>query len=658
MTNRFACPSCELMTRGEGRPTYSHPLYDPPRVRLHSSTGDSAPRLAGPVQPLIDQDLGGPAATISGPISSRRAIRWLRRAVTRPAAMVLVVYLILAFALFYGAWQAPTARHVGTPGDPPLNMWFLRWTPYALAHGHSPFFTNHMNFPFGANLMWNPLMLLPGMLLAPLTVAFGPILSYNVFVTANVVIAAWCGWLVARTFVTSRLASFVAGLVYGFSPYMLAQSRDHPSLSAAFTPPLLLLILNEVLVRQRLSPRQAGTSLGLLAVGQLFVAEEHLASAGLAGLVGVMVLCLLAPRQIRVKAPHALKAVSWALGLFVLISAGPLGVQFFGPQRLTSGSVQPPNVFVTDVVNLVIPTEVQMVAPAKALEQSRRWSGNLSEMDGYLGIPLLLLVAVAVWRFRSRIVVRWATLFALIMTVLSFGPRLHVNGSVTDIVLPWALIEKVPLLGHLLPNRLMVYVHLVAALLLAITVDHLLTAPRRVSLIPSGALVVITLVTLMPALPFPHTTPVVPEFFTDETARTLIPEGSVALVAPFQRLYPAEPLLWQAEADMRFRMPQGYFFAPDDQGRPTYGAPHSAMSLSMEAIQAGRPPEMTPDLRAAVLIDLTVREVKTVVVGPMENQRDMLLFFNYLFSRPPEQVGGIYLWRDLFSAQVPQLGVG
>ena len=50
----------------------------------------------------------------------------------------------------------------------------------------------------------------------------------------------------------------------------------------------------------------------------------------------------------------------------------------------------------TDLLNLVVPTDVQQLAPAAALGISSRFTGNGSEQDGYLGIPLIL-VLLAMW---------------------------------------------------------------------------------------------------------------------------------------------------------------------------------------------------------------------------------------------------------------------
>jgi hypothetical protein len=56
--------------------------------------------------------------------------------------------------------------------------------------------------------------------------------------------------------------------------------------------------------------------------------------------------------------------------------------------------------------------------------------------------------------------------------------------------------------------------------------------------------------------------------------------------------------------------------------------------------------------QSGALQDLRDASVSAVVVGPMNNRRQMVGFFTDLFGRPPEEVGGVELWRDVDRAGV------
>src|SRR4051794_33077116 len=97
-------------------------------------------------------------------------------AARRTVTLAAVYYLLAAFAVTLWLWRDPASRTVaGNANDADQFTWFFRYDATALAHGHLPaLVTTAMNAPQGVNAMWNTFMLLPGMLLAPVTLLFGP----------------------------------------------------------------------------------------------------------------------------------------------------------------------------------------------------------------------------------------------------------------------------------------------------------------------------------------------------------------------------------------------------------------------------------------------------------------------------------------------------
>ncbi|MGH9182014.1 MAG: hypothetical protein ACRDY5_09910, partial [Acidimicrobiales bacterium] len=314
----------------------------------------------------------------------------------RERVAALVAYLVLAVVLFSATWVSAQGRWIGDGGDPPLFMWFLRWVPYALSHGVNPLVTSHLNLPDGVNLMWNTPVPLAGLLAAPLTVAMGPILAYNVLVTLAVALSAWCAYLMLRRYVASPWAAGLGGLLYGFSPYVLAHARAHLNLTAALVPPLMLLLLDDVLVRQRRPPLVDGLLLGLLAAGQLLLSEELLASEMLVALLGLAVLVALNGRRSLepARVAHACRALAVALAVSLAIVAWPLHVQFFGPQRVRGGTLWRSGVFVSDLLAFVVPSGNQALSSAWTRSVTEQFSSAccVAEKNAYLGVPLLALL--------------------------------------------------------------------------------------------------------------------------------------------------------------------------------------------------------------------------------------------------------------------------
>jgi hypothetical protein len=209
----------------------------------------------------------GSVALPAAPLAGRWSLAGLlgRVRAVRVELLVLVGFLGLAVLLLGSIWTSPATRTLGGGvGDPGLFAWFLRWTPFAAGRHISPFASDYLNHPDGINLMWNTWMPLPGLLLSPLTLLFGPMLTFNVLVTLAYGLSAWSAYLAIHRYVPSHGAAACGGLVYGFSPAMVAHSH-HPNLILIFLLPWLFVLLDEILDRQRRSPVWLGVGLGAVA---------------------------------------------------------------------------------------------------------------------------------------------------------------------------------------------------------------------------------------------------------------------------------------------------------------------------------------------------------------------------------------------------------
>jgi hypothetical protein len=208
---------------------------------------------ASPVVTTTEEAVAPPAEVMT-PVEEgtetgrQRMWRLARRLRPGPVQLLfLLVFLGLAVCVYLPAWSSPTTRTLrGGDGDPAIFMWFLRWVPFALAHGHDLLVTHHLNYPDGVNLMWNTSLPLPGLLLTPVTDAWGPVLSFNLVLVLGYGLSAWCAYLAIGRFVPGHLAAGVGGLVYGFSPAILGQAA-HPHMTLAFLVPLLLLAMTALL---------------------------------------------------------------------------------------------------------------------------------------------------------------------------------------------------------------------------------------------------------------------------------------------------------------------------------------------------------------------------------------------------------------------------
>lgn len=568
----------------------------------------------------------------------------------RGGLTAFLVYLLGAVICTIGAWSDPTSGWAGSCCDQEQTIWYLGWTPHALANGLDPFFTTQIGAPDGVNLMWNTPMTLLGLLgWLPAKIG-GPIFGFNVLMVVGIALSGFTAWLAIRRWAGDGLHSMVGGAVYAFSPYVASHAALHLNLATAWIPPLFLLVLDELLVTRRRPPWRAGVALGVLSTAQLLITEEMLAMSVVAAGVLVCVMAV-ARRDGRVRArwregaARLVPALAVATMTFLLLAAWPLAVQFFGPQRIGE-QVQDPKTYSTDLLNLVLPTPYQLVAPDAATRVSHEFSGLYHEATGYLGLPLLVLLIVVAIRQWDDLRIRVASITGALLLVLSLGPWLHVGKEALHVPLPWLAFGKLPLLKHVLPGRFTLFAWLAVAVIVAIVIG------RATRLAPRTAAqwllaVVAALVLILPA-PLERMPASTPPYFREWASHHIGPDETV-LVAPYSvdgAL--TAPMLWAAEADYGLRMSEAYAYMPWPDGVTASGPPPTRLSSIMRTIQSGKAsPPARGEIRAQVAADLQYGDVRHVIVGPMQEWEAMVAFFTDLFGRAAERVGGIAIWREV-----------
>lgn len=540
-------------------------------------------------------------------------------------------------ALFANVWSDPRLSWIGDRKDPELFIWYLGWLPHQLGRLQNPLFTDHLAYPSGANLMWNTSVPFPAFILWPITATFGPVVAYNVLVTAGVATSAWLAYFVGRRYLEQRWLAIGVGLMYGFSPGMLAQATRHPHVMIAVFPPIAWLLGDEILVRQRRRPALIGALAGLAMALQLLTGEELLAVTLLTGGLGAILLVALHPGAVAGKLAYAWRAGGVAMVALLVLAGYPLAAQFFGPDRI-SGSMQPAGVYVTDVLSFVSadPALLRFGGSAAAVSH---FTGNLSENDGYIGLPLIALFMLALAVMWRRPLVRWAGLMALALALLSLGPRLHVDGNVSGLQLPWALVARLPLMGSALPSRLMLTAFLGLAVVVAALVSRAIQARARVRYAALAAFGV-ALASLLPAWPRPSTSAAAPRFFQPGGAVEAIPPGAIILVTPFSNANSADAMYWQALARYRFRMPEGDAFAAG----PYLGPRPSYLQGALDQLDSGHAVQRSPESRQAGLRNLAQMQVSAVVAGPSAGRDGIVQFLTWLLDDPPVAVDGVAVW--------------
>jgi hypothetical protein len=444
-----------------------------------------------------------------------------------------------------------TSRYIGHGVDATFLTWALVWWPHAIHQGLNPFLCRLVWAPEGFNLAWSGGLPLAALAAAPLTVAAGPVASYNTLCLLAPTLAGWSAFLLCRRLSGSYWPALLGGYLFGFSPYILGQlAGTHLNLILVFPAPLIALIALHSLAQERLRASIVMMLAGAF-VAQFLFSIEIAATMAIFGGITLLLGWLCADDHGRERVKRLTLTVIYAGGVATLLLA-PYLYYLLRPGAPHS-AVNSPGGYSADLVNLVIPTRTAQIGSLPVFQQiAQRFPGNLGERDAYFGLPLLLLVGHFGWKYRNDFVARLLVSVLAIILLCALGPRLRLAGW-TGSGLPWKLAMHIPLIKHALPGRFTSYAFLIVAVITALWMAD---SDRRRA-IRLGVAVLIIVTTLPDLNSRDWVSQVrIPAFFADGLYRQhLLPDETIVAL-PFG--IAGGTMLWQASSRMYFRMAGGY----------------------------------------------------------------------------------------------------
>jgi hypothetical protein len=597
----------------------------------------------------------------------------------RPALLCIGLYAVLAFVR-YGLFYPLGSSHLTGPADMDViaQIWWLDWAAFAFPHVDRLFSASWMNYPLGQNFGVNGSMLALGTLFLPITKAFGPLVAWNVALRVAVVASATSMCLVLRRWTTWWPAAFVGGLFYGFSIYSQTEA-NYLFLLCVPLPPVIFLLLHEILVRRRWRPRKAGVLLGATCSLQFFISTEVLASTVVIGGIAAFGCLLFRYRDVVTHWRYEAIAFASSACTGLVLLAYPLGFTFAGPQHI-SGTPAPTSTLSflrTDLLSSVVPSDRLLNLPF-----SHHWPKTVGVSNQiYLGLPLIILLVTFVVVFRKRSSIVTAGALALASFVLSLGGELTVNGRARSIALPFAILLHLPVTKGFLPSRFALYTGLFAAMVVAIGIDQLWRRmrtektsgsrlPARGSALACGIVALLVVAAALPLVPAhaPLSTPAdIPGFFTSSALDT-IPAGSVVLAYPytdprtdataFSALYRTshDIMLDQAATQMRFKVTGGFGWFPSLSSKNGTTKPAALRPMAVETLfdtaflNNGTLPKRSALARGK--LTLNIREfllkyhVETIIVLHTQGAGTVTEYLAAAIGAPMER-GGVTVWTHV-----------
>ncbi|MFF0818758.1 hypothetical protein ACFYUR_00030 [Micromonospora haikouensis] len=624
------------------------PVVDP-SLNSDSAPVDSAPVDSAPVETRAEST--GPGAAGTG---TPRRPRWRPARADLLAIGAYVLLGVLVCLNYWGDVEHRVSSHL--PTDHSWFEWLFAHGAYSVQHLENPLFSTRQNAPDGVNMMANTSLLGATLPLAPVTLLFGPQVTYALYLGgALAATAATSYWMLSRHLVRSRAAAFLGGAFLGFAPGIVHHANGQPNFVSNYLLPLIVARVLLLGAAGR-SWRRDGVVLGLLVAYQIFINEEMLLLTALACLVVVLAYAAQRPRAAWARARGFGSALGLGGALALLLTAYPIWFQFNGPQsyRGLQGGVF--HNWGEDLVAFVTFAR-DTVAGDEAVEKTI----GLTEQNTWFGWPLVLVALVALALLvRRSLAARIVAVLVVVFTVASIGPVVRFDGAETTIDGPWAYIpDDLPLVEMMMPTRLALVVAAAVGVLLALAWDALArTAPAGTGteagtagragrwLRPVGyAALALAVLPLVPRpLPAERIDPP-PHFITSGGWRPYVPAGRTLVPVPIpSNVHGLPTLRWSALTGHEFPIPGGYFIGPNPDGEGVFGAPNRPTStLIYSTMDAGVVPPLTEENRRQAADDLRYWKASVVVLGAHPREAVLRELMTALLG-PPQRVDDVWLW--------------
>lgn len=526
--------------------------------------------------------------------------------------------------------------YVGLYADPSLFIWSIAWWPYAICSRLNPILTHSIFAPVGMNLAWTTTIPLASLCVWPITAAYGPVASYNFLALLAPASAAWTMFILCRYLTKSGWPALLSGCVFGFSPYFLAQSLGgHLHLVLIFPVPIALYLAARWFNGAIESHTMAGLT-GLTLAAQFYLSVEIYATATMFAAIALLVALGSVAGEGRRRIVKMIGILAGAYGLSVLIAIPYIYYLLAYGQPL--GEIWNAKLFSTDVLNFLIPTEVNALGSLNAMKAvANTCHANTFERDAYAGPVLIALTVLYARRFWKEPFGKTLIYSLVIICILSLGPVLQIGGHQL-IVMPGQLLTMTPLINKAVPARFMMFAFLIFAI---ITAQWLASSDAGVQkkCLVATLIVLFSLPNLDPY--YWITKSDTPEFFTKKLYKRYLAPDENIIVAPYS-LY-GNSMLWQAQSEFYFRMAGGWTGIMPDEYKvwPMIGALTEFTYL--------------PDPQMQLMSFLAHHQVGAIISAKGDPARWLWPQWLPAGVAAPLEVGGTTLYRIAPESLVPYL---
>ena len=394
-------------------------------------------------------------------------------------AIVFTLYVALAFVFTLPNSIHPSQWLLGRGGDNYLHAWFLWEFARAVVHGHNPFHTTLILYPIGANLAWATTDILGQIMAVPFSLLLGPVLTYNLTLVLQLALGAFFARLLCLRVCGNAAAATIGGMIFGFSPFLLAHAWGHLSLVTTFPLPLYVLALGRLLDKEAPSWKDGallGLAMALIALANyeyalIFFFFTLLILAIDLGRVGLRMLKKLCMPLF----------TSAAVCLFCL---APIMVMMLKDYGVTKPApLQNATSYSADLLSFFIPSLQQSLFGHYVRKLPEGFFVGPGGIEGveFIGLAAGIFALIGFWVARGN-QRRWAgraMVAGMVFALVSLGPIVHILGRPSSLLAPAALFYKLGVMRFLRePGRISIVTTLCVSMLASIGLAFALSKAR------------------------------------------------------------------------------------------------------------------------------------------------------------------------------------
>jgi len=430
----------------------------------------------------------------------------------RERVIVFLLYVALAFVFTLPNSIHPTQALLGRGGDNYLHAWFLWEFARAVVHGQNPFHTTLILYPIGANLAWATTDILGQIMALPFSLLLGPVLTYNLTLVLQLALGAFFARLLCQRVCGDAAAATIGGMIFGFSPFLLAHAWGHLSLVTTFPLPVYVLALGRLLDKEEPSWKDGA----LLGLGLALIALANYEYALIFSFFTLLILAIDFGRagMLMLKRLWMPLLTSAVVFLFCL---APIALMMLNDYGVTKPApLQNATSYSADLLSFFVPSLQQSLLGRYVRELPEQFFVGPGGIEGveFIGLAAGIFAVIGCWVARGN-QRRWAgraMVAGIVFALFSLGPVVHILGRPSSLLAPAAPFYKLGVMRFLRePGRFSIVpilcVSLLASIGLAFTLSKVQIQWKRSLLVcVVGAIVLVEYL----AYPFPSSSIVQP----------------------------------------------------------------------------------------------------------------------------------------------------